>query len=145
MHARTHIAVSLRLGWMGLRSLSALALMAGIVVAGTWASGELAAWLALPAGGSARLAWDLAGVIVAGSLGFAALARLAPAAPRAHVAVALVLLLGVAAWAVGALGDDFPGWFLTALPLSLPLQAWAGWRLGGSRGRSDGVDRRPPS
>lgn len=120
----------LRLAWLGSRSLFALAVAAAVLVAGTWGSGVLAGWLDLPAGGHGRLAWDLAGLAVAGGAGLALLAWLAPAAPRAHVGVALVLLLALGLWAVTTLGAEFPAWFRTGVIVSLPLQAWVGWRLG---------------
>lgn len=119
-----------RFAWLALRSLLAGLAAAATLVLATWASGELAAALGLPAGGQVRLGWDLSGVIFAGTLAFAVLARLAPAATRAHVIVGLVLLIIALAWAVARLGGDFPAWFIATLLLSVPGQAWLGWLAG---------------
>ncbi len=110
-----------------LRSLLAMVTALAVLVAGVWLSGEAAAWMDLPKGGDARLAWDLAGVTVAGIAAFATAARLAPCAAGGH-ALALFLLLALAAsWGVVTMGGDFPLWFRAGVLLSLPLQGVAGW------------------
>jgi hypothetical protein len=114
--------------WRSVRSLLALTGAVAVLVAGTIASGELASALRLPAGGDGRLAWDLSGVILAGTLAFWVAARAAPTAPRGHARALLAAMAAVALWAVLALGADHPLWFRAGLLLSLPLQYLAGMR-----------------
>ena len=121
---------TLRTAWQALQSLLLMLAAAATLVAVAWASGELATAMQWPRGVDARLRWDLGGVAVAGILAFAVLARWAPASPAGHVVAGLVLLAAVLTWAVAELGGDFPVWFSTILLLSLPVQAWTGWRLG---------------
>jgi hypothetical protein len=114
--------------WKATRSLLALGAAGAVLVAGTIASGELAALLRLPSGGDGRLAWDLSGVILAGTLAFWVATRAAPTAPRGHARVLLVAMAALALWAVLELGADHPLWFRAGLLLSLPLQYLAGTR-----------------
>lgn len=114
--------------WKAMRSLLALASAGAVLVAGIIASDELAALLRLPAGGDGRLAWDLSGVILAGTLGFWVAARAAPTAPRSHARALLVAMAALALWAVFETGADYPPWFRAGLLLSLPLQYLAGTR-----------------
>lgn len=111
-----------------LRSLLAMIAALAVLVAGIWLSGEIASWLGLPAGGEARLAWDLGGTVIPATFAFVAAARLAPGAPRWHVLALLVLLMAAATWGVWMMGADYPFWFGAGLLLALPLTAWLATR-----------------
>ena len=112
-----------------LRSAAALALALAAIPAVNLAGSELAALLALPRGGDARLGYDLLWVFLAGLTGAALMVRVAAVAKTAHAwaifAIYLVLDVSVtvAAW------NDFPRWFTLACLLTLPLQVWLGWWL----------------
>ncbi|ALN60783.1 hypothetical protein GLE_5442 [Lysobacter enzymogenes] len=130
---RTKAAKALRLG---LGSLLLLALAATAFVATNWSGGELAAALGLPRGGAPRLGWDLAWTVAAGALALWIVARWAPVAARAQVALAWLALAAMAVWAVANLGGEFPLWFCDGLLAALPLLGGCAWRWAGLPRRS---------
>lgn len=105
-----------------LRSLLAVVLALAALVLANFAGGQLAAWLRLPDGGTARLAWDLAWLHAACWLALWLLLRLPSVAPRAHALVGAGALFGVALWAAWEMGGDFPVWFVAGVLLAAPLQ-----------------------
>jgi hypothetical protein len=122
--------MSLKRGsWLALRSLLAMASALAVLLLVNLAGGALADRTGSPAAGEARLAWDLGWFFVAGSLAAWTVAKLAPRAPRLHVAAFFALVTGVLA--VVRLGDDWPHWFSAGILIGLPLQAGLGgwWAL----------------
>lgn len=124
-----------------LRSLLAIALALVVVVVVNLGGGVVAGWFGFAAGGEGRLAWDLGWFVLAGVLASWTAVRLAPAAPRAHVATLFAILAVVGVLAVIELGADWPTWFSAGALLTLPLQAWLGawWGLQGRRRRAAGA------
>lgn len=119
-----------------------LALSVGALFGLNLIGGALAPWLGLARGGTVRLAWDLAWLLL--SCGFALwlVARWAPAARRTLAWGLWALISAAAIWAVLELGGDFPAWFRAAVLLLVPvLFGWVRWlrradrmRRSGSRG-----------
>lgn len=118
-----------------LRSVVALALAILAIPAVNLAGGELATRLALPPGGDARLAYDLAWIFLAGVVGTVLMVGVAAVAKTAHAWVLFALYLALALYAT-AMAWDFPRWFILACLLTLPLQVWLGWWLVLKRGTS---------
>lgn len=116
-----------------LRSCLALALAVASLPATNLFGGWLAGALALPAGGSARLAWDLGWLMLSGVVMVALATILASRHQAANAWIAGLLLAAGLGWAVAKLGHEFPAWFLATAILTLPLQAWLGWRLAALR------------
>jgi hypothetical protein len=128
--------MSLKRGFsLALRSLLAMGSALAVLPLVNLAGGALADSTGFPAGGEARLAWDLGWVFIAGSLAAWVVATLAPRAARAHAAVLFALMLVIDVLAVVWVGDDWPHWFnagvLIALPLQVGLGAW--WALRGGK------------
>ena len=118
-----------------LRSCLALVLGIAALPVVNLLGGWLAQVLRLPPGGTGRLAWDL-GWLAASGVAMVALATALATRHRATQAwLAFVLLVLGLGWAVAMVADDFPPWFTALAILTLPLQAWLGWRLGTSRRR----------
>lgn len=118
-----------------LRSCLALALGIAALPAVNLFGGWLAQVLRLPPGGMGRLAWDLGWLAASGVVMVALATALATRHRAAQAWLAFVLLALGLGWAVAMLADDFPRWFTALVVLTLPLQAWLGWRLGTSRRR----------
>lgn len=85
------------------------------------AGGALAAALALPAGGHARLGWDLAWWALSVATAQWVVARWAPVAARVQAAVFFLAVIALSGWALWTLGGDFPRAFLLAAGLGTPL------------------------
>lgn len=124
------------LGYMGmgntvvtaLRSLLALALALGAVVAVNWIGAALGDVLGI-AQGKARLAWDLFWVFCAGTAAAWVMVRLAPRAPVAHAWAFFAIALVIDAVGVAQMWDAWPLWFSLGVLLTLPLQVWLGASL----------------
>ena len=119
-----------------LRSVVALALAIFAIPMVNLAGGEFATRLALPPGGDARLAYDLAWVFLAGIAGSALMVGVAAVAKTAHAWAIFALYLALDAYVTVMAWDDFPRWFTLACVLTLPLQVWLGWWLAGGRKRA---------
>jgi len=119
-----------------LRSAVALALAILAIPLVNLAGGELATRLALPPGGDARLAYDLAWVFLAGLVGTVLMVGVAAVAKTAHAWALSALYLALDLYATVVAWDDFPRWFTLSCLLTLPLQVWLGWWLVVGRGVS---------
>jgi hypothetical protein len=125
--------MSLKRGsWLVLRSLLAMGSGLAVLPIVNLAGGAVADVAGFPAGGEARLAWDLGWFFIAGALAAWVVARLAPRAARAHAAAFFILMLTGGVLGVVRLGEDWPRWFsagiLVCLPLQVGLGAWLALR-----------------
>ncbi|MBA3930541.1 MAG: hypothetical protein C0521_13220 [Xanthomonas sp.] len=118
-----------------LRSLVALALAIVAIPLVNLAGGELAGVLALPAGGDARLGYDLLWVFLAGLVGSALMVGIAAVARTAHAWAIFAIYLVLDVYVTVVAWNDFPRWFTLACLLTLPAQVWLGWWLAWGRRR----------
>lgn len=124
-----------------LRSALAVLLAIATIPLVNLAGGGLAAILALPPGGDARLGYDLSWVVLAGIAGSALAVAVATVAKTAHAWGVFVLYLTVDLYVTAAAWEDFPRWFTLACLLTLPVQVWLGWWLVVGRKQGAGAEK----